>query len=240
MAQDADAESSGIVVANAGPLIALARVDQLSLLATLYGAVVIPERVLSELCLDSHRPGARLLSDALTRGVLRTHPLPPDSEADLARLSCVLDAGESAAILLAQALACRFLLIDERRGRAMARHASGAGPHRRNTKTGSPMNPAREPSRTAERSPKPATHCSRHGASTDYPARSSPPRSSRGCHYAPHRSFWTCHRDCAQGYPQRLWNNGRWIASCHGGWRAAFCSQASTCRPLAGPSASAR
>ncbi|MCF8005639.1 MAG: DUF3368 domain-containing protein [Chromatiaceae bacterium] len=121
MAQDADAESSGIVVADAGPLIALARVDQLSLLATLYGAVVIPERVLSELCLDSHRPGARLLSDALTRGVLRTHPLPPDSEADLARLSCVLDAGESAAILLAQALACRFLLIDERRGRAMAR-----------------------------------------------------------------------------------------------------------------------
>ena len=77
MAQDADAESSGIVVADAGPLIALARVDQRSLLATLYGTVVIPERVLSELCLDSHRPGARLLSDALTRGVLRTHPLPP-------------------------------------------------------------------------------------------------------------------------------------------------------------------
>ncbi|MEA3643310.1 MAG: DUF3368 domain-containing protein [Lamprobacter sp.] len=47
--------------------------------------------------------------------------MPADSEADLARLRQVLDAGESAAILLAQALACRFLLIDERRGRAMAR-----------------------------------------------------------------------------------------------------------------------
>jgi hypothetical protein len=119
---DAAAESSGIVVADAGPLTALARVDQLSLLTTLYGAVVIPERVLSEWCLESHRPGARLLSDALTRGVLRKHPLPPDSEAGLARLTRVLDAVESAAILLAQALACRFLLIDERRGRAMARH----------------------------------------------------------------------------------------------------------------------
>jgi predicted nucleic acid-binding protein len=33
----------------------------------------------------------------------------------------VLDAGEAAAILLAQETACRFLLIDERRGRAIAR-----------------------------------------------------------------------------------------------------------------------
>lgn len=121
MAQDADAASSGIVVADAGPLIALARVDQLSLLAALYGQIVMPESVLRELRLESHRPGARLLSDGFARGLLRTYPLPADSEADLARLRQVLDACESAAILLAQALACRFLLIDERRGRAMAR-----------------------------------------------------------------------------------------------------------------------
>ena len=121
MRQDADAASSGIVVADAGPLIALARVEQLSLLAVLYGQIVVPESVLRELRLESHRPGARLLSDGFARGLLRTHPLPADSEADLARLRQVLDAGESAAILLAQALACRFLLIDERRGRVMAR-----------------------------------------------------------------------------------------------------------------------
>ena len=121
MVQGVDAESSGIVVADAGPLIALARVEQLSLLAALYGQVVMPESVLRELRLESNRPGARLLSDGFARGVLRTHPLPADCEADLARLRRVLDAGEAAAILLAQALACRFLLIDERRGRAMAR-----------------------------------------------------------------------------------------------------------------------
>lgn len=121
MTQHADAASSGIVVADAGPLIALARVEQLSLLAALYGQIVVPEGVLTELCLESHRPGARLLSDGFAQGLLRTHPLPADSTAELARLRRVLDAGESAAILLAQVLACRFLLIDERRGRVMAR-----------------------------------------------------------------------------------------------------------------------
>lgn len=121
MAQGAEAASSGIVVADAGPLIALARIEQLSLLAALYGQIVMPESVMRELRLESHRPDARLLSDGFAQGFLRTHPLPPDSTAELARLRRVLDAGESAAILLALVLACRFLLIDERRGRVIAR-----------------------------------------------------------------------------------------------------------------------
>jgi predicted nucleic acid-binding protein len=110
-----------IVVADAGPLIALARIERLSLLAELYGFVVVPEAVLSELRLDSDRPGARVLSEALAVGLIQARVLPGHCEADMARLSLVLDAGESAAILLAQELPCRFLLIDERRGRAIAR-----------------------------------------------------------------------------------------------------------------------
>ncbi|TVQ89163.1 MAG: DUF3368 domain-containing protein [Chromatiaceae bacterium] len=39
----------------------------------------------------------------------------------MASLGVLLDAGESAAILFAQATQCRFLLIDERRGRQIAR-----------------------------------------------------------------------------------------------------------------------
>ncbi len=110
-----------IVVADAGPLIALARIERLSLLNTLYGSVVVPETVLLELRLDSDRPGARVLSDSLAGGVIQARALPEHCKADLARLSLVLDAGESAAILLAQETPCRFLLIDERRGRTIAR-----------------------------------------------------------------------------------------------------------------------
>lgn len=110
-----------IVVADAGPLIALARIERLSLLAALYGSVVVPETVLTELRVESDRPGARVLSQALAEGVIQARALPKYREAEMARLCLVLDAGESAAILLAQELPCRFLLIDERRGRVIAR-----------------------------------------------------------------------------------------------------------------------
>ena len=112
---------SRVVVADAGPLIALARIDRLSLLITRYGAVAVPEAVLAELCVDADRPGSRVLSAALAKGDIQPRPLAPGGEADMARLSLLLDAGESAAILLAEQTGCRFLLIDERRGREIAR-----------------------------------------------------------------------------------------------------------------------
>lgn len=112
---------SSLVVADAGPLIGLARIDQLSLLTALYGFVLIPEPVLAELGVDADRPGARRLSTALAEGSIRPRALTPGSETDLAGLRLLLDAGESAAILLAEQTDCRFLLIDERRGREIAR-----------------------------------------------------------------------------------------------------------------------
>ena len=59
---------TAVVVADAGPLIGLARIDRLSVLASLYGCVLIPELVLAELQVDSDRPGARALSAALAQG----------------------------------------------------------------------------------------------------------------------------------------------------------------------------
>ena len=48
-----------IVVSNAGPLIALARVDQLALLPSLYGTVLIPRAVEQEVTgMGLNRPGA--------------------------------------------------------------------------------------------------------------------------------------------------------------------------------------
>jgi predicted nucleic acid-binding protein len=109
------------VVADAGPLIGLARIDRLSILASLYGSVLVPERVLAELHVDSDRPGARALSAALAQGMIRQQVLPEGSATELARLGLLLDAGEASAILLAERTQCRFLLIDARRGRQIAR-----------------------------------------------------------------------------------------------------------------------
>ena len=112
---------TAVVVADAGPLIGLARIGRVSLLTSLYGSVVIPDRVLTELHVDSDRPGARALSAALAAGAIRPQALPEGSAAELARLCLLLDAGEASAILLAEQMTCRFLLIDERRGRQIAR-----------------------------------------------------------------------------------------------------------------------
>ena len=112
---------TGIVVADAGPLIGLARIDRLDLLHTLYGTVVIPTSVLSELRVSSARPGSRALTAALAEGAIEARSLAAGCENELARLSQALDAGEASAILLAEQLQARFLLIDERRGRQVAR-----------------------------------------------------------------------------------------------------------------------
>lgn len=108
-----------IVVADAGPLIALARVQRLALLQQLYGQVAIPSAVRDELRLTDGRPGARALEQALNEGWLHVRIL--EDRTDQAMLDLLLDEGEVEAILLAEQVSCRFLLIDDRKGRAVAR-----------------------------------------------------------------------------------------------------------------------
>jgi predicted nucleic acid-binding protein len=110
-----------IIVADAGPLIGLARIDRLSLLKSLYGTIVVSEPVLSELCATSDRPGSGALSASLAEGVIQARALAQGREMELVRLCLLLDAGEASAILLAEQIQCRFLMIDERRGREIAR-----------------------------------------------------------------------------------------------------------------------
>ena len=63
------------VVADAGPLIALARTERLDLLRRLYRRVVIPPAVHDELSIGSDRPGAKRLAGALSGDWLAVEPV---------------------------------------------------------------------------------------------------------------------------------------------------------------------
>ncbi len=114
---------TGIVVADTGPLIALGRTGDLPLLQALYQEIFIPPAVYSELCLGSvsGRPGSEQLPAAIKQGWLQTRELSASSASSLSALALILDHGEAEAILLAEEADCRFLLIDERKGRAVAK-----------------------------------------------------------------------------------------------------------------------
>lgn len=105
-----------IVVANAGPLIALAQIGQLDLLPAIYGEVRIPRAVWREVVAQGRqRPGAEMLSSASWVKVIDVR-----DKIALRLLRERLDPGESAAILLAIELKADLLLIDEARGRRIA------------------------------------------------------------------------------------------------------------------------
>jgi len=104
-------------VSNTGPLIALAKLDQLSLLEKLFGQIFIPPAVRRELLAKTGRESARL-DDAMASfiEVAPIHSLAPEVKIATLRL----DLGEQEAVALAyerQAL----LVIDDRLGRAAAR-----------------------------------------------------------------------------------------------------------------------
>lgn len=104
------------VVSNAGPIIALARIEHLALLPGLYGEIVIPPAVRREVVeKGAAQPGASVVATASWVRVEAVH----DSMA-VALLRGHLDAGESEALVLALQTEADLVLMDEARGRRVA------------------------------------------------------------------------------------------------------------------------
>lgn len=110
--------NKGIIVADASPLIAFGRIDQLIILKKTLGKIIVPEAVLNECLQDSSRPGAVEIQKAINKKIIAHYPNPqPNNHEDLFSL---LDIGEANAIILASKLQTG-LLIDEKLGRNTAK-----------------------------------------------------------------------------------------------------------------------
>lgn len=102
-----------IVVSDTSPILSLALIGQLELLHDLYGTIVIPEAVRSEIATD--QSGAWEVGQAAW---IITRPIAPDAVLKL--LLREVDRGEAEAITLALQTNAQVLLVDERKARHLA------------------------------------------------------------------------------------------------------------------------
>ena len=118
-----------VVIADAGPLIALAKIGQLGLLPQLFATVAVTDTVTIELSHGGDFPDAEAIAQALAQPWLQTVT---QSAIDLALCQTWLDLyqidlGEASALVLASQYHAQgnapLLLLDDARGRYAAAHA---------------------------------------------------------------------------------------------------------------------
>lgn len=125
-----------VVIADAGPLIGLARIGQLGLLPQLFGTVSVTDWVAGEVLAGGDFPDHAALQNAFTQPWLQTVTA-PDSNDETWQAECQalinlhqIDMGEASALVFASHLAAlgdaALLLIDDFRGRQAAQHSGVA------------------------------------------------------------------------------------------------------------------
>ena len=105
-----------IVVSDATPLIALAKIGQLSWLRDLFDEVLIPGAVYSEIVVA----GAGRSGSAEIRAANWIRIIPVEDRTKVNYLLTQLDIGEAEAIVLAQEQQADWVLVDETKARAIA------------------------------------------------------------------------------------------------------------------------
>jgi predicted nucleic acid-binding protein len=102
-----------MIVSNATPLIAFARIGELALLERIVEEVTLPQAVWQEVTEASERPGAETIREATWINVQAVSGVSPD-------LLALLDRGEAEVIALAEELDADEVILDERAARAIA------------------------------------------------------------------------------------------------------------------------
>lgn len=121
--------SKRVVIADAGPLIALARIGQIELLHHLFGQVTLTAQVVNELTQGGIFPDTETLLQALQQSWMVTVDLPQSQLLECADWINLhqIDMGEASALVLASHAKAQgdavLLIVDEARGRQAAQHA---------------------------------------------------------------------------------------------------------------------
>lgn len=108
---------NNLVIADAGPLIAFARLHHIGLLPQLFGRVLVTDIVFTECAGRSDFPESALIQEAVTRKQLELCAAP-----DFSAFAQKIDAGEASAIAVAIEYGCG-VLMDDKAGRRMAMNA---------------------------------------------------------------------------------------------------------------------
>jgi predicted nucleic acid-binding protein len=104
------------VVSNSGPLITLATVGRLDLLRSLFEHIAIPQAVFDEVVVhDEGEPGSKEVAEAAWIRIVQVN-----DQLAVSLLQESLGAGESEAIILAQELNARYMLLDDALARRKA------------------------------------------------------------------------------------------------------------------------
>lgn len=108
-----------IVVSDTTPLISLLKINHLELLEEVYGTVIIPRAVFSELTSNKDfQAEAETISGAK---FIECREISDTTALNILQRVTLLDLGESEAIILAQELKADVLLMDESKGRKVAK-----------------------------------------------------------------------------------------------------------------------
>jgi predicted nucleic acid-binding protein len=119
-----------IVIADAGPLIALARIGHLELLSKLFGSVSVTSIVAAEVLQGGDFPDGSVLSQAFAQTWLQR--VNADSADQLSQAKSLMnlyqiDPGEASSMVLAQQAHAQgdqaLMVMDDLRGRSAAQHA---------------------------------------------------------------------------------------------------------------------